>query len=140
MSSANRKYRGSLFYGMPILIFPTLLTLLAFNSDIPIDTGKLIGIIGFWLIGLLLTLIPVIGYIKVNKNYVENYFLSFRIWKITPSDVQRLEYGNLFRGGLGYGKGLTLTVRVNGKKKKFNIGEKIYGKDAVEDIRKVLEN
>jgi YD repeat-containing protein len=53
-----------------------------------------------------------------------------------PSSVT---YGNLFSFGSWFGKGLTIIAHKRGKYIRLNVGESMYGKDAVAHIKRVFE-
>src|SRR5215471_6286939 len=90
---------------LAVIFFGLTLPLIVEGS--PVEIEKLLGLVGFWLLGIILTLIPFLFKLEVGRDYVKSYFLGFCIRDVRASNVQALEYGNLMRvGGLGYGKGL----------------------------------
>ncbi|MBI2120797.1 MAG: hypothetical protein HYT94_04205 [Parcubacteria group bacterium] len=106
-----------------------------------VGTQKLMGLAGFWLFGIILTVVPLGARLEVGEDYIKTYLFGFTTThKIYRSDIQVLEYGNLFRfGGLGYGKGIKFRALINGKSKAYSIGEYLYGKEAIAHAKRVLE-
>jgi hypothetical protein len=78
--------------------------------------------------------------LRVEKDHVRSYLLHFRLSDVDSSNVQAVEYGNLYRGGLGFGKGLNYRALVKGKSRAYSIGEKFYGKEAIAHAKGVLES
>lgn len=115
------------------------LTLPLIVEGAPVGAGKLLGLIGFWVMGIILTLIPLAFKLEVGETYVRTYFFYFRILNLLPSNIEAMEYDNLFHGGLGVGKGLNIRINLNGKSKNTSIGENIYGKEAIMHAKRVLE-
>ena len=105
-----------------------------------IQEHELQGLAGFWGIGILLAVMPFGFRLEVEKDHVRSYFLHFRLSDVDPSSVRIVEYGNLFRSGLGFGKGLRYRALVNGKSKAYSIGENFYGKEAIAHARHILES
>ena len=70
-----------------------------------------IGICGFWLIGFILILVPLYTKLEVGKDYIKNYFFGFCVNTIKQGDVIAINYSNLMKGGLGYGKGLNIRIQ-----------------------------
>ncbi len=135
----NKTY--NLINGLVLLLIIFLgLTLPVIVENIPLDDNKLFGLIGFWIIGIIITVVPFSFKLEVGEDYIKSFFLGFCIRNLKSSNVTLVEYGNLFRGGLGYGKGLKGWENVNGRNKYFSYGEKFWGKEAIGDIKQVLEN
>ncbi len=123
-----------------LLVFPLLLTLITIFEGNTSTSNEWIGIVFFWLLCVLVTFVPALFSIKVGNSFIETYFLNFRTKRVQVADVEVIEYGNLFRGGLGVGKGLKIWVRnPSGSRSYRSIGEKAYGKEAITHIRKILE-
>ena len=93
-------YRANRFYSLPILIFPLLLSVVTFVSDVPPKPNEIHGLVGFWIIGLVLTIVPFGGRLAVSDSYVRAFFFGIPIKTIEASRVQVVVYGDLFRGGL----------------------------------------
>jgi hypothetical protein len=129
----------NLLNGLVILLFPLLLTLPHLASGM-IESHELQGLAGFWAPGILLAVAPFGFRLEVEKDHVRSYFLHFRLSDVDSLHVQVVAYGNLFRGGLGFGKGLRYRARVNGKSKAYSIGENFYGKEAIAHAKRVLES
>jgi len=131
-------YKANKFYGLPALIIPLLLIAPLLSSEVSLE-NRLIGFGVFLLITLAIILVPLVSRLEIGRDFVRSRILGFSTLELHPSDIQAIEYGNLFRGGLGVGKGLNIRAIVNGKIKNTSIGEKLYGKEAVEHARRVLE-
>src|SRR5436190_1302494 len=98
------------------------LTLPLIMEGAVILAGKLIALLCFWIVGLLLTILPLGAKLEVGKNYIKTYLFNFPTTKkISAEDVELLNYGKIFRGGLGYGNGITFRTLVNGKSKSYSI-------------------
>jgi hypothetical protein len=114
------------------------LTLPLIVEGAPLEMKKLMALAGFWAMGIVLTILPLLWKLEVGQDYVKTYFLGFCVMNVRSSDVQVLVYGNLFVGGLG-GKGLTFRALTRGRSKAYSIGEAFYGKEAIAHVRRVLE-
>lgn len=124
-----------------VLIFPLVLTIVTFAERDMVRQNEWVGLGGFWMIGLLLTLLPLSSKLEISKDYVKIcLFGVITTSQIYSSDVQIVEYGNLLRGGLGHGKGLRIRVLKNGRSRTHNIREKIFGIEAVKHAKRVLES
>lgn len=106
-----------------------------------LDDHQLKGLAVFYLFIFLLALFPFLSWVEIGKDYVKTYLFGLRTSHIFASDVLVLEYGSLMRlGGLGYGKGVKLWAKTkSGGKRYFSLGENIYGKDAIEHVRRALD-
>lgn len=121
------------------LIFPLLLTLISILDEGKVPLNEWMGLSIFWLIGIIVLFVPCTLKIKIVEDGIETYFLNFRTNKIYSSNVQSIEYGNLFHGGLGVGKGIKIWTKKNsGSLTYYSIGEKAYGEEALLEIKKVL--
>ena len=148
MNKDIRVYKPNRFYnlvnGLTLLALfffgLTLPVLIELTGGVPVETRKLIGLGGFWFIGIILTLAPFGFKMEVGNDYVKTYFLGLSLGKTYASDVQVLFYGNLFQGGIGFGKGLRYRVQINGRSKSYSIGEKFWGKEAFAHAKRVLES
>ncbi len=117
------------------------LTLPLIVAGLPVPSEKIFGLSVFWLLGIALTILPLGFKLEVSDDFVRTSFFGIRLRELHPSNIQVLEYGNLFRfGGLGVGKGLKgWETTANGGNKYFSIGESAYGKDAIIHAKRVLE-
>jgi len=123
---------------LAILFFGLTLPLIIESSQIP--TSKLFGLISFWILGLLLTFVPLGAKLEVGKDYIKTYLFGFTTTsKISASDIQVLEYRNVFHGGLGYGKGITFRALRDGNSKAYSVADAIYGKEAIAHAKRALE-
>ncbi len=132
-------YKANRFYTLPILFVPLLAIIPLLEGGVPLDQKRLIGYLILSGLSILLAIIPFFARLEVGVDYVKNHFLGFCISTIKIDDVIDINYGNLFKGGLGYGKGLNIRVR-KGLGKNHSISEKIWGKEAIEHAKRVLEN
>lgn len=122
-----------------IFIFPLILTIINVTEVDGVQRNEWIGLIGFWALSVVLVLIPFGSKLEIGINYIKNYFLGFCTSTIKQENVVAMNYGNLFRGGLGYGKGLNIRVQ-KGFSKHYSIGEKLWGKEVIAHAQRVLEN
>ncbi len=127
--------------GLFILIALSLVFILPrIIEGTPIETNKILGLAGFWLIGIVLALAPRAFKLEVGNTYIKTYFLNFCLRDLHTADVEVLEYGNLFLGGMN-GKGLKGWEKTKrGNLKFFSIGEIGYGKEAITHAYKVLSS
>jgi hypothetical protein len=124
---------------MTIVFFGLTLPLVLEGAPVP--TGKLVGLGIFWAMGILLTVMPLGARLEVGEDYIKTWFWGFGTTpKIHSSDVQVIGYGNVFLGGLGFGKGINFRALSNGKSKAYSIGEIVYGTEAIAHARRVLES
>jgi len=118
-----------------------LSTLPVLVSEAPVSQGKLRGLLVFWLVGIALSISPLLFKLEVGADYIKTYFLNFNIRTIHSSNVLVIEYGNLLKaGGLGIGKGLKVWEKSSKGRKYFSIGENMYGKEAITRAKKALES
>lgn len=121
-----------------MLIFPVVLTAITFSEGAATN-NEVVGLGMFWLLCLLITLVPILFRVEVGSGEVKTYFAGFLTSHIRAQDVEVVEYGNLLRGGLGVGNGLKIwSKKQNGSKVYRSIGERAYGKKAIEEIRSAL--
>ena len=121
------------------LIF-IFLTLPVIVSGEPVENHKLFGLVGFWVFGIVLIVLPFGFRLEIGGGCVGSRFFGFKVSDVHSSNVQSVEYGNLYRGGIGFGKGLNYSAVINGKRKVYSIGEKFYGKEAVEHAKHTLQS
>lgn len=139
MNSEVKVYKANKSYNALLLAVPVILGIVFFSGDSPMTTEKWMGFAILSGISVLIALIPFGAKLEIGPNYVRSYFLGFRVADIQAANIQAIQYGNLFRGGLGFGKGLNIRVAINGKSKTTSIGERLYGKEAIAHARRVLE-
>ncbi|OGZ45217.1 MAG: hypothetical protein A3C84_02700 [Candidatus Ryanbacteria bacterium RIFCSPHIGHO2_02_FULL_48_12] len=141
MDKNVKVYRANKFYSLPILLVPLLLLIPLFEAGMPIESGRLVGYGILSLLATVLAVIPFGARLEIGEDYIKTYLFGLTTTpKIHASDIQVLEYGNLFRGGLGYGKGINFRALRGGKSKAYSIGESIYGKEAIAHAKRVLES
>lgn len=139
MNSNKAIYKANKFYSLPILLFPPLLTLVLILENDQVKIGELMGLGGFWLMALMFVFIPFVSRLEIEDGVVRTYIFNFCILELHSSDIRSMNYGNLFRGGLGYGKGLNIRVTIKGKNKTTSLGEKFWSKEAIEHAKRALE-
>lgn len=123
-----------------VLIFPLLLTLVILAEGAAAQQNEWVGVGIFWILGLLVTFVPLGSKLEVGEDYIKTYLFGFTTTKkISSSDVQALTYGNIFKGNLGFGKGINFTVLRNNKSKAHSLSERIYGKEAIDHAKHVLQ-
>lgn len=122
------------------LIFPLVMILIILTEEGGAQQNEWIGVGIFSLIGVLVLVLLSGSKMEVGTDYIRPYFFGFPRRKIEASNIEVLEYGNLFRGGLGVGKGLKMWVKTSKGRKAFTIGEKAYGKEAIDHMKSVLES
>ena len=135
--------RGVMGGGLVVLSIAFFgLTLPLMVEGSPVSLGKLLGLSGFWLLGLILTLIPFTFKLEIGQDFIKSYFFGFCIRELHASNIIALEYGNIVRfGALNYGKGLKgLEKTKDGGRKYFSMGENFYGKEAIDEARRALSN
>ncbi|MBI4118578.1 MAG: hypothetical protein HY455_03530 [Parcubacteria group bacterium] len=138
MSTNIKVYKANKYYTIALLFVPIFLGVVFLLGDNPMTTEKWIGFSILSGMAILIALIPFAGKLEVGSNYARTYFLNFPVTTIQISDVQAIQYGKLFRGGLGYGNGLNIRFVVNGKSKFTSIGENLYGIEAIAHVSRVL--
>ena len=135
---ARKSVMGGGLVVLAILFFGLTLPLIIEGSAV--EERKLLGLGIFWIVGILLTVVPLGANLEVGEDYVKTYLFGFTTTpKIRASDVQVLVHGNLFHGGLGFGKGINFRALRDGRSKAFSISEAIYGKEALAHAKRVLE-
>lgn len=137
MDKDKKVYKANKYYGLPALFFPLLFVPAVLNAAVPLE-NRLIGFGAFVLFSLALAIIPLCGRLEVGTNYIKTFFLNFCTLYLRASDIEAMEYGNLFHGGLGFGKGLNIRAMINGKTKTTSLGENLYGKAAIADAKRAL--
>ena len=126
--------------GIVVLAIVLILTLFDWFGNAPLDSTQIIGLGTFWLIGILITIVPFGFRLEIGGDYIKTYFLGFTIRDLQASNVQVMEYGNLLRGGLGAGKGLKIWEKTKKGKRYFSIGENAYGKEGIAHAKRALES
>lgn len=135
---ARKSVMGGGLIVLAILFFGLTLPLIIEGS--PVEEGKLLGLGIFWVMGILLTIVPLGACLEVGEDYIKTYLFGFTTTpKIHASDVQVIVYRNLFHGGLGFGKGITFRALRNGRSKAYSISEAVYGKKAIGHAKQILE-
>lgn len=134
-----RAKKSVVWAGLIGLVLIVLLALSTLTQGTPIRTGQWVGLGGFLLMSIALTVLPLGFKLEIGGNYVKSYFLGFCVRYIHASNIQSMSYGNLFGfGGFGAGKGLRIWERTRNGRRYVSIGESAYGKEAIEHARRVL--
>lgn len=117
------------------------LTLPLLVAGLPVPLGQQLGLAGFWVLGIVLTFAPLGGRLEIGDNYIKTYFFGIATTpEIYRSDIEVITYGNMFIGGMGFGKGIKFRALIGGRSRAYSIGEIIYGKEAIAHARRVLTN
>jgi hypothetical protein len=141
MTKEISTYRGNKYYTLPLLVAPIVLLVPLLESGGPITGMKLFGYCLLSGISVGVALAPLGFKLEIGDDYVKTLFCGFCLRTLHASRIRVVAYGNLFRGGLGYGKGLNGWERLpSGRSKYFSIGEKAYGKEAIVHAKRVLES
>lgn len=138
---------GGGLVALAILFFGLTLPLIIEGASVPM--GQLLGLAGFWLIGIAVTVVPLGFKLEVGDDYIKTYFAVFMIKEISSSDVENIKYENITAWGIPVGKGIKIWIRDTSRsgfsiKPKWafdaSIGESVYGKEAIAHARRVLES
>jgi hypothetical protein len=122
-----------------LLFFGLTLPLIIQGTTVPM--GQLIGLGGFWFLGIMLTVLPLGLRLDVGAEHVKIYLFGLLTRDVCASNVQSVEYATLTAWGLfGLGKGLKGWEKTKTGRKYFSIGENTYGKTAIENVRRVLDS
>ena len=138
MTIYRAKY-SYIFTNSLIFILPLLLTIVTLTEGSAATSNEWIGLCGFWVIVVIITFIPLAFKLEVNDDFVKSYLFGFLMITLTSSNVKSVTYRNLFKGGLGFGKALIMYADVNGRRKRFSMGERLYGKEAINHVKNVLK-
>ena len=138
MDNTIKIYKAKKYYNIGLLIIPLLLVIPLLEGG-GFDSRKLLGYSIFAFVGGLLVALPLAMKLEVKQNTVKSYLFGFQVREIRASEVQSINYTNLFHGGLGFGKGLVVQVKKKGVNTRMSIGEKLFGKQAIEDVRQALK-
>jgi hypothetical protein len=133
-------YRANTTYGLPVLLAPLLAIPALLQQGFPPDQGRAFGFLLFVLIALGLVALPFFSRLEIGNDVVSTYLLNYRLLELRPSDIQAIHYGNLFHGGLGFGKGLTIRVLKNGRSRTTSLGDAFWGKEVIADVKRMLES
>jgi hypothetical protein len=132
----NKYVMGGGLVVLAIVFFGLTLPLIVAGT--PVETGQLVGLGGFWLFGIILTVAPLGFRLEIEEHIVRSYFLNVCLKELRQEDVVSVNYGNLFPVNLG-GKGLIIYARVKGKNVRLTMGENLYSKQAIEHAKRALE-
>ena len=133
-------YKANKFYGLPGLAIPLLLLAPLFEGDGQITNEKLLGYGVLTFFALFLTLLPLGAKLEISNGHIRSYFWGFCVSHVEVANVIAATYGNLFKGGLGFGKGLIIQAATAKKSKSYSFGEKFFNKDAIMHAKQVLES
>lgn len=140
----KKLYRPRLFYLLPILSVPLILAggLLLLGESVNKDF--IVGIFLF-ILAILVPVFLVIG----NKVEVDDgnesviaYLFGIKILELTHNSVRKIHEGYLFpiipKGG-GFGEGIIIYASYKGKPRILRMGIRLYGKEAVDHVKSILE-
>ena len=121
-----------IFFGLTL---PTIL-----SGDL-LARREIIGQAGFWILGIILTLIPLGGRFEVGKDYIKSYLFGICIDTLKRSEIETIKYGRIKRWGVvGMGNGLMGWKRNSrGGRSYFSFSESGYGKEAILHAKHALE-
>ena len=131
-------YKPRKTLGLPALFVPILLIGPLLNNLVPLRARLIGGGILILLSGGIAAA-PLGAKLEVGEDFVKSTFFGIVMSNISAKDVIAVEHGQLFRGGLGPGKGLRIVVEANGKRKTYTIGELFFGGNAIAHAKRVLE-
>lgn len=94
------------------------------------------GFAGALLIALFFFCLGYLTRIHIGSNGVitTHHFLYIKGLQYNAKDIVAIGYGNLFKSGLGAGKGLNIIIKKNGREINTSIGEDLFGKEAIDQI------
>ncbi len=138
-----KTYKGKFSYVLPYLFFPLVLTWVFIAEQIPLT---FIGYLGFfWAIFIGWGLSLRLSKIEVEDVVVRMKFCDVVMQELKREDVQKIEYGGVAPGGgiysgraVVYGKGTAILCVKKGEPLVLGISEKLYGRDAIEAVKKSL--
>jgi hypothetical protein len=55
----------------------------------PADKSRLVGLLGFWIIGLVVTAAPFCFKLEIGSDYVKTYFLGFCLSRLLKNPMAR---------------------------------------------------
>ena len=125
---------------LPMFVVFTLLFIpIVLSDSIPLE-NKLIGLFGFFFVFLFAFLYGYLTLIVISKEGILTvyHFIYIKGLQYSAKDIVAMEYGNLFKGGLGAGKGLNIIIKKNGREINTSIGEDLFGKEAIQQIQAAL--
>jgi hypothetical protein len=146
--AANLSVAGGGLIVIAIIFFGLTLPVWLDGSAMPVH--ELLGLGGFWVLGIALTVIPLGAKLEVGEDYIQTSLFGFATMpKVERSDVQELRCENMTAWGISTGKGIKIWKRRTDKslssvKPRWaydaSVAESIYGKEAVAHARQVLSN
>jgi hypothetical protein len=93
-----------------------------------------------WLLGIVLTLVPLGGRFEVGNDYVKAYFFGIGVDTLRASDIETIKYGRVKRWGVvGMGNDLMGSVKTKHGHRYFSFSEAGYGKEAIMHAKRALE-
>ena len=138
-------YRGKISYTLPFLFFPILITLVLSLDNLLSESTMIAWLVSTWILFLAFISIPAFFRLKVGESEISIDFMGFNLHKIDSLHIQKINYGGMQLWGSLYGRGpihgkglaVLMTTR-DGSTKIVGISEKMYGKEAIAHIQKVV--
>ena len=94
----------------------------------------------FWLIGIIITILPLGSRFEVGKDYTKTYLFGIRVDTLRASDIESVKYGKVRRWGVvGMGNGLMGWKKTSHGRTYFSFSEAGFGKEAILDAKRALE-
>jgi hypothetical protein len=142
-----RPKRAATKGGLILLIIIVVYTLAilferwAYNISGAISGGATIALTLLYVIGVILTVLPLCFKLEVGSDYIKLSFLGMSYGYTRSSDVKNIVYKDLTMfGGLRIGKGIYFERFISGKREVRSVGEVYFGKEGVADAKRALES
>lgn len=129
-----KTYKANPFVNTPLLLIPLLLAIPLIENGIT-SNSEIIGFIILIALALLIFLTPFGLRLNVCVNYMQTTLFGITLSTIGSPKIQSIEYRNLFKRGLGVGKGLIINMK-NGKT--YTVSKKLYGKTTINHVKEIL--
>jgi hypothetical protein len=123
-----------------VLVF-VCITLPTIITGEQLSQRQIVGELGFWAIGIILTIIPLVSRLEVGKDYVKWSVFGIRTGYLRASDIEEIHYTKIIRWAVvGMGNGLAGWAKASYGHKYFSFSESGYGKEAIMHAKRVLES
>lgn len=140
-----KTYRGKIYYMLPIIIIPILLTIgMLLEKDLN-DSSLVLVLILFWVIFLIPVFLPLAFKLEIGDSLVKKITFGFTTMELSAKDVESVTYGGMALWNDIYpsktsinGKGLAILANNNGEEKVYGISERLYGKEAIQQVKVIL--
>jgi len=132
----NRNYIYTLVgFGVILMV----LTFSLYTETDFLDSNRNLGLSGFWLFLILLSSIPVVFKIEVDKGFVRSYFLGNLMVEANSINLKSVQYKSVKIGFYGSIKVLKVSTKSNSFFKNISIGEQLYGKGVINQVMEALK-